>query len=92
MPETRVQARTASEAVALVHGSRWDAYGPPEGTMGRVAALWAAYLGHPVTMRDACQMMVLLKVARSRHAGGSHDTFVDQVAYSLLAENATHQV
>lgn len=89
MPETRIEARTASEAVGLVYGSRWDAYGPPEGTMGRVAALWSAYLGVPVSMRDACQMMVLLKVARSRHTA-SHDTFVDQVAYSLLAENATN--
>jgi hypothetical protein len=38
-------------------------------------------------MRDVCQMMVLVKISRSR-ASGTHDTFVDQVAYSLLAENA----
>lgn len=92
MPETRIEARTASEAVGLVYGDRWDAYGPPEGTMGRVAALWAAYLGVPVTLRDACQMMALLKIARSKHGAASHDTFVDQVAYSLLAENAVPEV
>jgi len=85
--ETRIEARTASEAVGLVYGDRWDAYGPPEANLGRIAALWAAYLGQPVTMRDVCQMMVLMKISRSR-ASGTHDTFVDQVAYSLLAENA----
>jgi hypothetical protein len=45
--------------------------------------MWTAYLGHPVTAADVCNMMVLLKVARLRN-GPHRDSNVDGAGYMAL--------
>lgn len=74
-----------TEAINIIGGERQDAYGRPEDNFARIAGMWSAYLEVPVTPADVAQMMVLLKVARSRHAY-KRDNAVDAVAYTLLAD------
>lgn len=73
------------EAERIVGGARAESYGKAERNLGRIAAMWAAYLDHPVTARDVAQMMVLLKVARDAHRA-KRDNLVDQAGYTLLAD------
>ena len=72
------------EAMDLVEGDRGKDYGTPEEGLGRVAALWGAYLDRPLTVGDAARMMLLLKVARMGR--WKKDTYIDAVAYTLIAE------
>lgn len=83
-----VNRATADEAVALVNGDRGEAYGDPTINLTRIAGMWSAYLGGVrLSAHDVAQMMVLTKISRSR-VGCRHDNYVDQIAYSLLAERA----
>lgn len=75
-----------TEAVQIIGGERQDTYGAPENNFARIAGMWSAYLGTPVSAADVAQMMVLLKVARSRHAY-KRDNYVDGIAYLLLGES-----
>lgn len=59
-------------------------YGDPRPNMERTAGLWSAYLGHEVTAHDVAQMMVLVKVSRSK-VSRHDDNYEDQVGYSEIA-------
>ena len=52
----------------------------------KIADLWTAYLGVPVTMIDACAMMVLLKLARLKKLGYHRDSVVDAAGYCGVIE------
>lgn len=80
-----IDAGITREAIALVVGDRQATYGPPAENLGRIAGMWSAYLGIPVSAADVAQMMVLVKVARARHAY-KRDNAIDAVAYTLLAD------
>jgi hypothetical protein len=75
------------EAQRLVGGARQGHYGPPEENVPRIAALWSAYLGVPVSSRQYCDLMMLMKLGRSA-TGGAYlrDTYVDLAGYALCAE------
>ena len=77
--------RIAADALELVEGRRQDAYGDPAENLARIAGMWSAYLGKPIDVHDVAQMMVLLKISRSRHKY-RRDNYVDAVAYTLIAE------
>jgi len=75
------------EARSVVRGPRARHYGPPRRTLEKIAALWSAYLGRPVSALDACNMMILLKVARVATGSAYHrDTYVDVAGYAYCAE------
>ena len=76
----------ASEAMSLMMGDRMATHGNPKDTLTRIAAMWSGYLGIEISPQDCAQMMVLLKVARSRHTY-DRDHYLDAVAYTLLAED-----
>ena len=63
---------------------RAEHYGDPRPNMERIAGLWSAYLGTEVTAHDAAQMMVLVKISRSK-VSKHDDNYVDQVGYSEIA-------
>jgi hypothetical protein len=67
-----------------VYGQRRLDYGTPKANHERTAALWSAYLGHPIRAVDVCLMNILQKVSRGAHSL-THDTLVDIAGY---AENA----
>ena len=66
---------------------RAEQYGDPRPNMERTAALWSAYLGHEITAHDCAQMMVLLKVSRSKvpNVGKHDDNYEDQIGYTEIA-------
>lgn len=66
---------------------RAEQYGDPRPNMERTAALWSAYLGQEVTAHDCAQMMVLLKISRSKvpNVGKHDDNYEDQIGYSEIA-------
>ena len=73
-----------AEAEAIVHGDRQADYGTPLENHSRTAALWSAYLGHPVTARQVCMLNILQKISRDVHHS-KRDNLVDIAGY---AENA----
>lgn len=62
-------------------------YGDPRPNMERIAGLWSAYLGTEVSAHDVAQMMVLVKISRTKVAGvGKHDdNYTDQIGYTEIA-------
>jgi len=77
--------RIAADALDLVQRDRQRDYGDAAHNLGRIAGLWSAYLGHQVDDHDVAQMMVLVKVSRSK-GNYRRDNYVDAVAYTLIAE------
>lgn len=75
-----------SEATATVMGARQDSYGSPETNLGRIAALWGAYLGRDITAADVALMMGLVKISRLKN-GYQRDSYVDLIGYAALAES-----
>lgn len=66
---------------------RAEHYGDPRPNLERTAGLWSAYLGTEVTAHDVAQMMVLVKISRTKVPGvGKHDdNYEDQIGYSEIA-------
>ena len=79
------RAAVLREAERLICGDRQDAYGPPAESFARVAALWSAYLGHPVAPHQVAVCMALLKVGRMAYAPGAPDGPTDGCGYLALA-------
>ncbi len=74
-----------SEATEIINGERKETYGDAHESFSRIAQFWSAYLGHPVNNLDVANMMILLKVSRTK--GKFHrDSYVDIAGYSALAE------
>ena len=71
------------QAEALVNGNRQSDYGDPSESFQAISEMWSAYLGTPVTSRDTCNMMALLKIARLRN-GAHEDSSVDGCGYLAL--------
>ena len=84
------RAQTLDTAKAYVSTDRQADHGRPEDTFARIARLWNAYLGLKIESYDAAAMMVLLKIARIRHAPGNDDNWCDLAGYAACgAELAT---
>lgn len=76
------------EAESLINGDRQQQYGGASESFTRIGELWGAYLGAPVSALDVANLMVLLKVSRTK--GKYHrDSYVDIAGYSALAERIT---
>lgn len=71
------------QADALINGERQAQYGPPSESFNAIAAMWSAYIGHPVTAADVCNLMALLKISRLRN-GPHSDSSVDGAGYLAL--------
>jgi hypothetical protein len=73
-----------AEADRLISVDRAEQYGPVNDNFGRIAALWSAYLGAPISMADVAALMVLLKAARTAAAPSHVDSWVDMAGYAAL--------
>jgi hypothetical protein len=69
----------------LIGGERARQHGDALAAHTNVAVLWSAYLGVPITARDAALMMVLLKVARTKTGDFNLDNYVDAAGYAAIA-------
>lgn len=75
------------EASRLVrNGPRQKTYGHPRGDFDRVAGMWAALLGIPLTAEDVAIMMVAFKLARARQTPQHRDTKVDIIGYTICLD------
>jgi len=83
--ETDMSDNVLEEANQLIYGDRNKAYGHPRDNMGRIAELWSNYLGYKVNPTDVTMMMILVKVARFRHAP-SRDNLVDIAGYAGVCD------
>lgn len=88
MTYTETVLGDAAKAVA----DRGVNYGTPTENHGRTAALWAAYLGCPVTAFDVCMLNILQKTSRARCDSTHRDNLVDIAGYAENAERITTPV
>jgi hypothetical protein len=73
------------EAERLINGDRQQTYGSASESFDRIAKLWGSYLGSEVTGLDVANLMILLKVSRTK--GTFHrDSYVDIGGYAGLGE------
>jgi hypothetical protein len=63
---------------------RGEHYGDPRPNHERIAAMWSAYLGHPVTAHDVAVCMILVKASRAK-AGRNPDNYTDIAGYAEIA-------
>lgn len=74
-----------ASALALTGGDRASQHGDKVDNHQNIAALWTAFLGHPITADQVALMMVLLKVARTKTGSLNRDDFVDMAGYAGVA-------
>lgn len=73
----------------LINGERDNTYGSRTRMFSVISEMWEAYLGHPVTSVDVCNMMALLKIARSSNNVKYEDNYLDAVGYLAIAHELT---
>lgn len=69
----------------IVNGARENDYGTPEDNFHAIAELWSSYLFSPIDKRDVANMMILLKIARTKTGTATDDCFVDMAGYAACA-------
>ena len=55
-----------------------------ENSFGKIADMWSAYLGHPVSREDTCAMLVLVKVCRISNNPTHIDSWIDVCGYAAI--------
>ena len=81
----RPRAELLDRAKEIVTKERQSEHGAPEDNFVRIASMWQAYLGVPVLPHDVANLMILLKVARSRSNSQNKDNWVDVAGYAACA-------
>lgn len=85
--ELRTPELIEHEAGRLVReGARQQTYGHPRGDFDRVAGMWAALLGVPVTAEQVAVMMIAFKLARLSKTPQHRDTKVDVIGYTICLD------
>tara|TARA_E500000305_G_C3928818_1_gene191770 strand:+ start:424 stop:744 length:321 start_codon:yes stop_codon:yes gene_type:complete len=70
-------------------GERNDHYGTPLENFERIAKLWSCHLERNVSIYDVGVMLMLLKIARSKHDKLHEDTWIDIAGYAGATAEAT---
>jgi hypothetical protein len=73
------------EANHVINGPRLDTYGDATQEFIAFAKVWSAYKGVEFTPLDYANMLILMKVMRTRHEY-HRDSYVDICGYAALAE------
>ena len=84
------------EAIEVVSVSRHQDYGPPSVNLQRICNYWNEYLDqnsnvtgdYHITPKMVCDLMILLKMARSVE-GYKRDTYVDLAGYASLVSEVS---
>lgn len=69
-------------AKQIVMGDRNKEYSDPSDNFRQTAALWEAYLGHPIEAHDVAVLMILAKVSRISTSPSKGDHWIDIAGYS----------
>ena len=70
-------------------GERNAHYGPPLENFERIAKFWSCHLEHHISVYDVGVMLMLLKIARSKHDSLHEDTWIDIAGYAGATAEAT---
>ena len=81
---TLVSEELLLEAQKLVAGGRHEDYGDKLKNHENIAKLWSAFLDVKISPHDVAICMMLLKIARLKHAH-KKDSNIDAAAYSAIA-------
>jgi hypothetical protein len=73
------------DAIALIH-TRGSHYGHPYPQHNRIAELWSAYVGYPITPNQVAICMALVKISRSVESPEVDDHYKDALAYISIAK------
>lgn len=76
------------EAEAAVAGPRQHHYGDPRTNLTRIAMMWSALLGQPVTPEQVCMCMIAVKLGRLVNTPSHRDSWVDIAGYVRVADLA----
>jgi len=72
-------------AANLISGDRREQYGDATTLFEKIAALWSAYTGYPISPHDACIMLGLMKDARIKVNPNHIDNYIDGAGYRAIA-------
>ena len=72
------------EAEKVINGDRAKDYGDARENHQRIADMWSAILGHPVTVGQVYQCMIAVKLARLSNTPDHQDSWVDIAGYAAL--------
>lgn len=67
---------------SFVTKDREATHGSPEDSFGLIARYWSVYLGIELSSTDVAGLMILLKVARSKHKPTNTDNWIDIAGYA----------
>tara|TARA_R100001369_G_scaffold41203_1_gene67302 strand:+ start:1595 stop:1909 length:315 start_codon:yes stop_codon:yes gene_type:complete len=82
--QTNTPQEILGKACDLISGARATQHGDYTVLHQKVASMWSAYLGHPVSGSEVAFCMALLKAARSKVGSYNEDDAVDGAAYTAL--------
>jgi hypothetical protein len=89
-PATQIATDVIAEALRIVGGNRQTTHGDKLVNHRNIADLWNGYLGDRlggtiIDPHDVAVMMILLKVARTKHGALNRDDYVDIAGYAGVA-------
>jgi hypothetical protein len=73
------------EAATIVEGARNQDHGDKRRSFVMIAALWSAYLEHPVSPADVAWMKAQMKSARAKCGTPLRDHAIDGSGYCAIA-------
>ena len=76
------RAGILDEARKAVTVDRAATHGAPQQTFARIAAVWSARLGVPITPAQVCILLADLKTCRAWGNPGHADNWVDMAGYA----------
>ena len=79
------RADLLDKAKSIIDGERRERYGEPEDVFTLIAFMWSDYCDHNFTALDVANMMMLLKIARSRSNPEYQDNYIDIAGYAACA-------
>lgn len=82
--------RTVLEEAIETVDERMKWYGSPKPSFIKTAAMWSAYLGTPITARQVCMCLALLKISRDSFRP-KRDNLVDIPGYARCAELSSEE-
>lgn len=76
----------ADKAKEIIYGDREKTHGNPDKNVKTIAEFWSTYLDVEISKEQVCDMMCLLKLARSKNDPVHEEHNLDNVGYALLKE------
>lgn len=72
-----------------VADSRKEAHGEATDSLELIAGLWSEYLGIEIAPHEVAEMMIILKIARSKNGQPTMEHYEDIQGYAHIANEAT---